>query len=162
MGLVLRLLADEKSVFAEVADEGMVLLKTELTLGLTAVQKRFDVAQSPGALGRSFGAGLIDRGEGMAIGEVDKSDQGTDGIDAALAGQFPGPLGAGGSQLLSPVEPVAQLDLDRAMAATQSAGVGELTGLQAPVGLDEFEGRVFLLHEDLHLPAVVADPDLPP
>jgi len=48
------------------------------------------------------------------------------------------------------------------VAPAQTTGAGKLARLQPSMALDQAQGRVLLLHEDLHLSAVITNPDLLP
>jgi hypothetical protein len=65
--MVMGLGLEEEPVFAQVADEWMVLLKVELGLDLVGLEESSHIAQAPGLLGHSTFTGLVDGAEGMAI-----------------------------------------------------------------------------------------------
>jgi len=60
---------------------------------------------------------------------MDQPHQGADAVDAALVGQFLGPLRARCAHLLSSRQPILQLRLNRAITSAQTAGLSELTRL---------------------------------
>ena len=127
---------NEEPVFAEIANQRMVLFESDLSLDFLGGQEGFDIAQTPGSLGQGPLAGPIDSREGMAVDQADQPHQCAQAADATIGGHSPRPLLAAGAQVAGSFEPVIQVGLEAALATADSPGIGELTRLESPMNLD--------------------------
>ena len=84
---------DEDSVFTEVADQWMVLFKSDLGLDFLGLEQRPNIPQAPGAFGQSPLAGAIDGRKRMALDQADQPHQRAHAANAAVLGDGPAVFG---------------------------------------------------------------------